>query len=295
MIYMQRKYKGITIPYHYTNKKANYTCYIYNDQEYLDLNSLFQDFLGLYLTYHYEAKDKLYEVHNLSEVLEALLKNKDTFKIPKEYQEEYSEEELKYIKGLQKCLINDTLKIAYDKNREFNKKDYPSTKSYNMALEVYDKYRKVVIPKKVNLYNHNYYVVAGEYFESIYHALDYVYNDNLYYQFGGTKKENNRNHLHSHSFDDLISLIFSNSEEFKIHVFQRQYYSKQELDFLTKLANKLKKMNFHSITFNPDKIEYEEYWYLKDEKKFFKLLINNIRWHRLNKQYEKDVLESHKR
>ncbi len=291
---MQRKYKGITIPYHYTNKKANYTCYIYNDQEYLDLNSLFQDFLGLYLTYHYEAKDKLYEVHNLSEVLEALLKNKDTFKIPKEYQEEYSEEELKYIKGLQKCLINDTLKIAYDKNREFNKKDYPSTKSYNMALEVYDKYRRVVIPKKVNLYNHSYYVVAGEYFESIYHALDYVYNDNLYYQFGGTKKENNRNHLHSHSFDDLISLIFSNSEEFKIHVFQRQYYSRQELDFLTKLATKLKKMNFHSIKFNPDKIEYEEYWYLKDEKKFFKLLINNIRWHRLNKQYEKDVLESHK-
>ena len=294
MMNMKRKYKGITVPYHYTNNKENYTCYIYNDKEYLDLNLLFQDFIGLYLTYHYEAKDKIYEVHNLSEVLEALLKNKDTFKIPKEYKEEYREEELKYIKGLQKDLLNDKLKIAYDKNREFNKKDYPSTKVYNIALEVYNKYRKVVIPKKVNLYNHNYYVVAGEYFESIYHALDYVYTNNLYYQFGGTKKENNRNHLHSHSFDDLISLIFSNSEDFKIHVFQRQYYSQQELDFLTKLAAKLKKMNFHSVKFNPDKIEYEEYWYLKDEKKFFQLFINNLRWNRLNRKYENDVLESHK-
>lgn len=294
MINMKRKFKGITIPYHYENKKENYTCYIYNDHEYLDLNLLFQDFIGQYLTYHYETKNKLNEVHNLSEVLEALLKNKDTFKIPKEYKEEYSEEELKYIKGLQKDLVNDKLKIAYDKNREFNKKDYPSTKSYNIAVEVYNKYRRAIIPKKVTLYNHDYYVVAGEYFESIYHALDYVYTNNLYYQFGGTKKENNRNHLHSHSFDDLINLIFTNSEDFKIHVFQRQYYSKQELDFLTKLANKLKKMNFHSIKFNPDKIEYEEYWYLKDEKKFIKLLINNIRWRRLNKQYEKEVLESHK-
>lgn len=291
---MQRKYKNITVPYRYFNQNKNYTCYILNDKEYFDLNELFKDFIGCYLTYHFEVKENVYEVHNLSEVIEALIKNKDTFKIAKEYKVEYSEDELKYLKSLQKALLNDKLKIAYENTREINMKDYSTRSSYILAKEVYDKYRKVVIPKKVKINNCEYYVVAGEYFESIYHALEIVFDSNLYYQFGGTKKENNRNHLHSHFFDDLISLIFTNSEQFKIHVFQKQYYSQQELDFLSKLSEKLRSMNFHSVTFNPDRIEYEEYWYLKDNKKKLRLIVNNLKWRKLNKEYKKAVLDSHK-
>lgn len=291
---MKRKFKNITVPYRYFDEKKNYTCYILKDKEYCDLNLLFKEFIGLYLTYHFEVKDKVYEVHNLSEVLDSLIKNKEDFKIPKEYYDEYSEEELKYINKLQKDIVNDKLKIAYEMKPELKRKDYASSECYDMAREVYNKYNKVVIPKKVKLNNRDYYVVAGMYFQSIYHALELVYDNNICYQFGGTRKENNRNHYQAHSFDDLIGLIFSDSEHFKIHVFQRQYYSKQELEFLAKLAEKLKKMNFHSVTFEPDKIEYEEYWYLKDHKKYFKLMGNNLKWRRINKEFEKDVLDSHK-
>ena len=48
-------------------------------------------------------------------------------------------------------------------------------------------------------------------------------------------------------FPGALTLIFEKSSKFKIHTFQQQYYSKQELDFLNKLAEKLKEMKFHSV------------------------------------------------
>ncbi len=295
---MKRKLKGITVPYLYYNKKKNYTCYIYNDKEYFDLNELFTDFLGSYLTYHYNIKDKTYEVHNLSEVLENLIKNKKTFSIPNKYKDEYSKEEFKYIKNLQDKLLNEKLKIENNQlfEHKFTIKNIREYRLFKFTKDIFDKYKKVSIPKKIHsdIYNHNYYVVAGNAYESIYHALDEVFNDSLYYQFGGTKNENNRSHFHSHSFDDLISLIFDRSNKFKIHVFQQQYYSKQELEFLNKLADKLKRMKFHSIERNIDEIEFEEYFYLKDNKKYLSLLIHNIRFYKEDKKFREKVLESHK-
>lgn len=295
---MKRKLRGITVPYLYYNQGKNYTCYIYNDREYTDLNELFMNFLGTYLTYHYMVGEKLYEVHNLSDVLDGLLKNKKTFTIPKEYQLEYSDNEYDYIMQLQDKLVNEKLKIENKQSFEyhFTFHDWKNYKLYKFTKEVFDKYRGVTKPKKVHfdIYNRDYYVAAGVAYESIYHALDEVYDDNLCYQFGGTKSKNNRSHFHSHSFDDLISLIFERSSEFKIHTTQQQYYSKQEIDFLTKLADKLKKMGYKSITRDLSETDVDEYFYLKDNKKVFGLFAYNIRAYLEEKKYQNEVLKNHK-
>lgn len=295
---MKRKLKGITIPYLYYDKSKNYTYYIYKDKEYTNLDKLFTDFVGSYLTYHFNINEKTHEVHNLSEVLEALLKNKKSFSIPKNYKEEYSKEEYAYITKLQDRLLNEKLKIENNQiyEHKFTIKNIFEYRLFKFTKEIFEKYKKIAIPKKIhsNIFNHDYYVVAGSAYESIYHALDEVFDDSLYYQFGGTKKENNRSHFHSHNFDDLISLIFERSSKFKIHVFQQEFYSKQELEFLNKLADKLKKMKFHSVERNIDELDYEEYFYLKDNKKYLSLLIHNIRFYKEDKKYRNDVLNSHK-
>lgn len=295
---MKQKLKGITVPYLYYNKKGNYTCYIYKDREYTDLNELFTDFLGIYLTYHYTIGTSLHEVHNLSDVLEGLLKNKKEFNIPLEYKEEYSDYEYNYIMGLQKKLIEENLKIENSQSylEDFTFKNWSNYKYYKFTKNVFEKYRKVTKPKRIHFteYNRDYYVVAGIAYESIYHALDEVYDNNLYYQFGGTRSKNNRSHLHSHSFDDLISLIFERSSEFKIHTNQQQYYSKQEIKFLSLLANKLKELNFHSVTRNLSETDVDEYFYLKDNKKLWGLLTYNIKAYLEEKKFQENVLKSHK-
>lgn len=295
---MKRKLKGITVPYLYYNKEKNYVCYIYNDIEYTDLNELFSDFIGSYLTYHYMVGEKVHEVHNLSDVLEGLLKDKKTFSIPKEYVSEYSEGEYEYITGLKDKLVNEKLKIENKQNfeYEFTFRDWKNYKLYKFTKEVFYKYKNVTKPKKVHfdMYNRDYYVVAGIAYESIYHALDEVYDSNLYYQFGGTRSKNNRSHFHSHSFDDLVSLIFERSSEFKIHTNQQQYYSKQEIEFLNKLAIKLKSMKYKSVSRDLSETDVDEYFYLKDNKKYFGLILYNIRSFIKEREYQKAVLESHK-
>ena len=295
---MKSKYRDITVPYKIFDNKENYTYYIYKNKKYTDLNKLFTDFLGSYLTYHFNVKDKEKEVHNLSDVLEAVIKYKEDFSIPNKYKKEYSSDEFKYIKDLQSKLIKNELKAEYEPNREFKKtlKEIAHWKQIDFGKYVYEKYSKVYIPKKIHSkeFDKDYFVVAGSYFENIYGALDQVYNNNFYYQFGGTRSRNNRSHFHSHNFDDLISMVFNTSSKFKIHSNQREFYSEQELEFLTKLADKLQKMKFHSPEQSHDTLDAEEYIYLKDNKKYFSLLINNIRFYKNYKKYEKEKLNAHK-
>ena len=108
---MKLKYKNITVPYRVCNNDKPYMYYIYQDKEYTDLSELFTDFIGSYLTYHFEVKGKEKEVHNLSEVVEELVKNPGSFKISEKYHEEYSEDEYNYIFTLQKKLLNKNLKL----------------------------------------------------------------------------------------------------------------------------------------------------------------------------------------
>lgn len=295
---MKNKHKGITVPYLYYDKKENYTYYIYQDRKYTDLNELFTDFIGSYLTYHYEINGKIKEVHNLSEVLYALIKNKNVFRIPSKYKKEYSNDEYRYIKNLQNKLINKKLKIGYEKEQKFTF-DIRHIKDYKLNRfnkTIYEKYKDINIPKLIYSedYNHNYYVVAGIAYESIYHALDEVFDDNLYYEYGGTKRANNRSFSHCHNFEDLINSIFKNNSKFKIHVHQQELYSEQELTFLNNLATKLKKMNYRSVQKPYDPQSSEEYIYLKENKQFFRLLEYNIRYYCEEKKYQKDILKSHK-
>ena len=85
---MKRKYKNITVPYFYFDDKNNNSYFIYQDKEYTKLNELFKDFIDDELTYHIEVKDKQKEVHNLEDVVELLINNYKTFKIPRKYYEE---------------------------------------------------------------------------------------------------------------------------------------------------------------------------------------------------------------
>ena len=88
-------------------------------------------------------------------------------------------------------------------------------------------------------------------------------------------------------------MIFTYSSKFKIHVFQRQYYSKQQLEFLTKLSEKLKEMKFHSVESKMD-TDVEEYFYLKDNKKNIRLFFHNIKYYFADKKLRSEILKSHK-
>ena len=107
--------------------------------------------------------------------------------------------------------------VAANSPKAEESKSYAS--EFDRLKYVYEKYSKVYIPKKIHSkeFDKDYFVVAGSYFENIYGALDQVYNNNFYYQFGGTKSRNNRSHFHSHNFDDLIAMVFNTSSKFKIH------------------------------------------------------------------------------
>ncbi len=295
---MKLRYRNITVPYFMYDANDNYSYYIYNDKKYSDLNELFKDFIGLYLIYHFEVKDKEREVHNLSEVVEELVKNPDTFKISDKYKEEYSDDEYKYITKLQEKIINNNMKIYDSRKYQFNysKSEFGSRKKFNFEKEIYDKYKDVKIPKKIHsdIYDKDYFVVAGRAYETIFGALDEVFIYEMYYQFGGSKRENNQSHSHAHEFEEVIRMIFDNNSKFKIHVFQRQFYSKQELIFLEKLSQKLRDMKYKSVVRKYEKSDWEEYCYLKDNNKYLSLLINNIKFYLKDKKFAKDKLKSHK-
>ncbi len=294
---MKAKYSGITVPYKYFDKKRNYSYWIYKDKEYHDVAKVFKAFIGSYLTYHFEVKEKEIEVNNLSDVLDNLLKFPDTFKIPSKYKDEYSDEEYDYIKGLLEAIKKETLKINYNPDFNYSRNDFKTVKIYKFCKEVDRKYNDVVIPKRIKdrTFNNEYYVVGGVAYESIYHAIDVVYEGELHYIFGGTKNPNNRTRQQAHNFDDLLKLILKKSDKFAIHVYQQEYYSKQELEFLQLLADKLNEMGYQSVSEKYEEEYTEEYNYLKDNHRYLGILLNNIKYYLKQRKYHRDVIKSHKK
>ena len=82
---MKNKYKGITIPYYYYDKKRLHSYFIYKNKEYTDLSKVLNAFLNTQLTYHYNIEKEENEVHNLSDVLYAICQNPKEFSIPNKY------------------------------------------------------------------------------------------------------------------------------------------------------------------------------------------------------------------
>ena len=293
---MCAKYKGITVPYEYFDKKRNYVFYAYKDKDYHDVAKVFKAFVGSYLTYHFEVKDKEIEVNNLSDVLDNLIRFSDTFKIPSKYKDEYSELEYEYIKGLLDAIKKDKLSINYNPEFRYSKKDFKTAKIYRFSKEIDKKYNDVVLPKRIKdkIFNNDYYVVGGVAYQSIYYALEVVYEGGLFYQFGGTKNPNNRTHQIAHNFDDLIGLILKKSSKFVIHEHQYDFYSKQELEFLNLLSNKLNEMGYKSVEPKYEEEYTEEYNYLKDNRRYLGILLNNIKYYLKRKRTKKAQIKSHK-
>lgn len=293
---MKRKLQGITVPYQYYDYKRNYVYYVYKDKEYTDLAKVLKAFISYELSYHFEVREKEVEVHNLSEVLDNLLKFSDTFKIPSKYKDEYSSLEYDYIKGLKEAIDKDKLKVNYNPEFTYSITDFRSPKLYRFSRDIDNRYNNVVIPKRIkdSIYNQEYYVVGGAAYQSIYHALDVVYEGEIRYEYGGTKNPNNRTHRQVHNFDDLIKAVFKNSTKFLIHVHQQDFYSKQELELLKKLAERINEMGFKSVEKPYEKEFTEEYNYLKDHHRYIGILINNIKYKLSLKKYEREVLKSHK-
>ena len=148
---MKKKFKNITVPYYYCDKKNNTTYYIYKDNKYYKLNDLFKDFINYELNYHIEIDKKEIILHNLSDVIEELVLNPKSFKINKEYYEEYSIDELSYIKKLQKKLLNNELKPLYERNIEpkYSFRDLKEIKYILFTKDIFKKYKDIIIPKKI--------------------------------------------------------------------------------------------------------------------------------------------------
>ena len=76
--------------------------------------------------------------------------------------------------------------------------------------------------------------------------------------------------------------------------FQEEYFSNQELELLNKIYTKLKQMKYKPIKREYFEDDYNEYCYLKDNKKYIKLFIHNIKCEINDMKYRKDILKSHK-
>lgn len=296
---MKKIYKNINIPYHYYDNHVLNTGYIYNDKKYFDLNILFTDYIGTYLTYHFEINQELKEVHNLSDVVDYLLENYKTFSIPNIYIDEYAKSEYEYLTRLQNYLIQDKLDKDKPENRNNSLKfilKYPI--DYLVSLEL-KKYKNIQIPKKIysRILKRKIYVLYGEFYENIFDGLHYVFFGSFYYQFNGDDSESSYNHCHEHNFEDVIREIFRTFDEFIIHENQKQFFSRQELIFINKLLSKLKEDKYTSKYYKEngeDNKLLEEYKYLSDNKKYFKLLFFNIKDKYRIKKNLKMIINSHK-
>lgn len=292
---MQNKYKNITIPYKTFNKNDNYTYYIYKDKEYTKLNELMKDFIDFELTYHFEANGTLKTVHNFNDVIESLLVNYKNFYISRKYKEEYSDSEYEYITRLKQALLKDKLKLSYKPRFEQTFKFYEK-KHKEAYEEIYEKYKKIIVPKKVKstIYNRKYYVVAGIMYESVIHALDEVFNYSLYYEYGGSPRGGSNASFHEHDFETIIYSIISNFDKFKIYSYQRELYSNQELYLMDTMMKKLKKMKYKPVSNRYDEEYMHEYNYLVNNRKYIRLFFFNMKDSLEERRRKRKDLENHK-
>ncbi len=292
---MKRKFKNITIPYIDVNAKEKTITYYYKDKEYTKLNKVLKAFVNYELTYHFDENGKTKEVHNFEDVIESLLINYKNFYINRKYRKEYSDSEYEYISKLKQSLLKNNLKIYYDEPKKifWRLSEWKQRKAYN---EIYDKYKDVVVPKKVKstIYNRKYYVVAGRMHFSVISALDEVFNYSLYYEYGGSPRAHSNASFHQHDFMTIISDTFSNFDKFKIYAYQKECYSEQELLLIDLILKKLKKMNYKPIKKHYDEEYIQEYNYLVNNRKYVRLLWFNVKESLAEHRYKRKDLDNHK-
>ncbi len=154
------KYKNCHIPYPYYDKKSNIIKWImYNETtKQIEKNNSLQDALENNiqnnLIYHYKAK--IYKVdemkyqkeichcHSFDEIIKVLYKYPESFLIPKEYKNEYSNQELKLLKEFKNYLLLIGLKDYKISDERLNLE-----KKY---IKIYKKKNKSIIDKVMMFY-----------------------------------------------------------------------------------------------------------------------------------------------
>lgn len=303
---IKRKYRDITIPYPYCYYKKGLSGYIYKDQFYSndELNDLFNDFVGFYLNYHIEVNSKIEIVHSLDGVMELLLDNYNNFKIPNEYKDDFSEDEYQQIMKIQKGLKENTkikkqTEIIVDSKKiKHRRKIIDSMKNYHFYKTLKEmKNYQFSIPERVysKYYKRHFYAVEGEVYWNLLTAFEDLYNIGFYYQYCGDGIDKFSDHYHSHEFEYVISDAINKSNEFQIYGFQKQFFSKQEINFLESLVQKLKDISYHPIEDDLYKgslaLEYNK---LCDEGKVIKAFLCDKKINRDIKRIKKEKLKNHK-
>lgn len=241
---------------------------------------------------------------------ELLLNNYRTFKILKKYKNDFSEREFEQFIKIQKYLKEGTRPepfekvIVKDNNINiFQKiKYYFKNYRYNKMIKEMKKY-DYKVPTKVysKSYRRNFYVVDGEPFWSLLSAFENLYQIGFYYQYNGDGIDEYSKHSHQHDFEYVIYDVINNPNEFNIYEFQMQFFSKQEVNFLNALAQKLK-----DISFVPCSHEYENdylykgplantYYKYRDDKKWIKAFLINRKIQLIIKRNKRKKLQNHKK
>ena len=101
-------------------------------------------------------------------------------------------------------------------NYHYRLRDILHLKHILFEKKIYKEYKDIILPKKIysKEFNNYYYVTGGRYYGDILYALEDVYNNSFYYQFGGPNRENVYNHSHAHQFSEVINEVFWNFENF---------------------------------------------------------------------------------
>ena len=230
-----KRYKNIKIPYFYYKKIKGCCYFVYNNKYYNSIYDAAKDYLGYELTYHFLYNNELIEVHDLEQICEYILL-KGSFSIPDKYKQEYSLIEYQELNRLYKNINNFKFKEYYYQRPDLKylleepiscylkHKYHKLYKDYNYPRKVYSKFLKKEI-----------FVYKGY----IYYTINDILELNYYYEFN--KPLISGYQAHEHEFNLVIKAVLNSFKEFKIYKNQEKFYSKQELIFLNKLINKLKK------------------------------------------------------
>jgi len=297
---IKNKYRNITIPYFYANYNQNISGYIYKDEFYSknNLDSLFNDFIGFYLDYHFEVDGVISTVHSLEEVAEGLLNNYNSFKIPSQYKEDFSDSEYKaFIKAQE--FLKENKQLVIEKNaitNNFKNKNSPWNKLIK-EIKGYNNTRPIKVYSSVFK---RYFYVANSYpYWSLLSTFEEIYGVGFYYQYNGDGIDEYSDHQHAHDFEYVIREALERPHDFKIYKFQEQFFSKQEIKLLNAITKKLKSTPYESNISYYNDILYNgelahKYYEYRDKKRYFKAYLCNKKIKRIIKANQKKRLENHK-
>ena len=128
------------------------------------------------LIYHYKTEKKDYShAHNFEGVIRALYYFPETFEIPNEVKDEYSNQQLNYLKTLKNELLESNLKDIYEKNAEIYEehkkrniqKEFYSARFFNEYSEVKKEIKKLKI--KLGIMIILFFLFVSVFFIDIYH------------------------------------------------------------------------------------------------------------------------------